>query len=310
MNRKLNFREDGTFTIVQFTDVHWTDGSDEDFKTSALMRLVLEKEKPDLVIFTGDTCAGRDNLNALRHALEPVDEARIPFAIVFGNHDDEEGENKEALLSVQKERPLCLTEAGDPNIGGLCNYTLRIGSRDGNKTEWILYMIDSGTYNENSRVGGYDFIRRNQVNWYIRTSEDIREECGDVPALAFFHVPLPEYNDLWYLRTCYGEKNEQVCCPYQNSGMFSAMLEMGNVKGIFVGHDHINDYYGDLHGIMLYYGRSTGYNTYGMERFAHGARIIRLKENEQGFESWIRLDDGSILEKQAEHLPDPDFLKK
>jgi hypothetical protein len=169
-------------------------------------------------------------------------------------------------------------------------------------------MLDSGTYNRNKKVEGYGFIKRDQIKWYVNSSKAIKKHCGDVPALAFFHIPLPEYNDVWNLKTCYGEKNEQVCCPKQNSGMFSAMLEMGDVKGIFVGHDHVNDYYGDLYGIKLHYGRATGYNTYGHEDYAHGARIIRLRENQSEFESWLRLEDGTVVEKQAPHLPDLNFL--
>ena len=226
MGRELKFREDGTFSIVQFTDVHWMNGNEKDMKTSALMRMVLEKEKPDLVVFTGDTSVSTDNLNALRKALDPVKEAKIPFAVVFGNHDDEEGESKEALLAVQKESELCLTEAGDPNIGGMGNYILEIGRRDGKNTNWILYMIDSGTYNKNDKLEGYGFIERDQIDWYIKSSEAIKKECGEVPALAFFHIPLPEYNDVWYLKTCYGEKNEAVCCSKAEFG--NVLCNAGN----------------------------------------------------------------------------------
>lgn len=303
MSRVLKFNEDGYFKIVQFTDVHWTDGKEEDQKTGSLMRMVLAEEKPDLVVFTGDTSVAADNLNALRQALEPVNEAQVPFAVVFGNHDDEEGASKEALLEVQKESSLCLTEAGDPGISGLGNYVLKINSCDGKKTAWVLYMIDSGTYND--RIEGYGYIKRDQINWYVDTSETMKKECGYVPGLAFFHIPLPEYNDVWRLSTCYGEKNEEVCCPKQNSGMFSVMLEMGDVKGVFVGHDHVNDYYGDLFGIRLYYGRATGYNTYGHDNFPHGARIIRLQENSAEIESWIRVEGGGVIKKQAGHIPEP-----
>ncbi|MFD1904519.1 hypothetical protein ACFTAO_37175 [Paenibacillus rhizoplanae] len=51
MNSKLSFRPDGTFTIVQFTDLHWMDGRAEDQQTRELMELVLKAERPDLVIF-------------------------------------------------------------------------------------------------------------------------------------------------------------------------------------------------------------------------------------------------------------------
>ena len=40
------------------------------------------------------------------------------------------------------------------------------------------------------------------------------------------------------------------------------MKEMGDIMGIFVGHDHINDYIGKYEDIYLGYGRGTGYSTY------------------------------------------------
>ena len=304
MDRTLKFGADGCFKIVQFTDVHWMNDSEEDRRTSAVERMVLKEERPDLVVFTGDTSVGTDNLVALRKALEPVEEAQVPFAVVFGNHDDEHGESKEALLAVQQESDLCLTQAGDPGISGLGNYILEIGSRNGDRTGWILYMMDSGTYSRNEKVGGYGYFERDQINWYVNSSKEIKNKYGNVPALAFFHIPLPEYNEVWESQTCYGEKNEGVCCPKQNSGMFSAMLEMGDVKGMFVGHDHINDYYGDLYGIRLYYGRATGYHTYGKENFARGARIIRLREGQSEVESWLRLEDGTVLRNQPMHRPE------
>ena len=41
MTNTLHFREDGTFTIVQFTDLHVQNGEPEDEQTAALMILVL-----------------------------------------------------------------------------------------------------------------------------------------------------------------------------------------------------------------------------------------------------------------------------
>jgi hypothetical protein len=78
---------------------------------------------------------------------------------------------------------------------------------------------------------------------------------------------------------------------------------MGGVMGTFAGHDHINDYWGELHGIKLCYGRATGYNTYGKEGFPRGVRIIRLWQGEYSFETWLRLEDGSVISQQPEHLP-------
>ena len=48
MIETLRTRPDGTFTIAQFTDLHLTDGNPADQKTVALMRQVLETERPDI----------------------------------------------------------------------------------------------------------------------------------------------------------------------------------------------------------------------------------------------------------------------
>ena len=83
-----------------------------------------------------------------------------------------------------------------------------------------------------------------------------------IPAISFIHIPIPEFLDVWNQKETFGQKNELVCCSVKNTGLFSAILEQKNIKGIFVGHDHKNDYSGDLDGVMLGYGRKTGYGGY------------------------------------------------
>ena len=65
-----------------------------------------------------------------------------------------------------------------------------------------------------------------------------------MPALAFFHIPLPEYNEAARTENAIlrGTRMEEACAPKLNTGMFAAMKEAGDVMGMFVGHDHDNDY--------------------------------------------------------------------
>lgn len=70
---------------------------------------------------------------------------------------------------------------------------------------------------------------------------------------------------------------EEACAPKLNTGMFAAMKESGDVMGIFVGHDHDNDYAVMWKGILLAYGRFTGGNT-EYNHLPNGARIIVLDE--------------------------------
>jgi hypothetical protein len=75
--------------------------------------------------------------------------------------------------------------------------------------------------------------------------------------------------------------------------MFSAMLESKDVMGMFVGHDHNNDYIGTVYDICLAFGRVTGLDAYGeLER---GARVIELYEGAFQFDSWIRTKSNSYF---------------
>ena len=307
MEQGLRFREDGTFTIAQFTDLHWQNGDEKDRRTRALMDAVLEAERPDLVVFTGDVISGgecADPRRSLREAVDAAESRGLPWAAVFGNHDAEGSVSRAELLDVLLEHKHSMTRHTE-GIIGFGNYVLEIRGGDG-KAGAALYFLDSGDYSPVGHIEGYDWIRRDRIDWYAGAAADLAARNGGapLPALAFFHIPLPEYDEVWDKQICYGNKLERVCAPRVNSGMFAAMVEAGDVMGTFVGHDHINDYWGELHGIRLCYGRATGYNTYGQDGFPHGARIIRLREGERTFSSWLRLDDGTVIVSQKEHLPE------
>ncbi|MFA7494182.1 MAG: PA14 domain-containing protein, partial [Proteiniphilum sp.] len=86
--------------------------------------------------------------------------------------------------------------------------------------------------------------------------------------------------------TTIGTNMEGVASSEINSGLFSSFLEKQDVMGVFVGHDHDNDYIGIEHDIALAFGRTTGIDAYGV--LERGARIIRLYEDKFRFDTWIR----------------------
>ncbi|OPH52057.1 metallophosphoesterase [Paenibacillus ferrarius] len=298
MADNLKFREDGTFTIVQLTDLHIGGDKDNeaDLRTLALVRALLVEEKPDFIVYTGDLISSygaADPLASFRRAIAPAVESGLPWAHVFGNHDAEENVTREELMAAALKHSACYSQAGPEELSGVGNYTLTIQGTQSGEPAAVLYFLDSGSMAPDS-VGGYAWIQADQIHWYKQQSLALRERSDAIlPGLAFFHIPLPEYNDVWKVGKVSGIKNEDVCCPKLNSGLFAAMAEMGDVMGTFVGHDHDNDFCGTLHEIRLCFGRVTGYNTYG--GLPRGARVIRLQEGELSFETWQRLEDGSIL---------------
>ena len=306
MENILKFRSDQRFKIVQFTDIHWHNGEEPDQQSAALIARVAKTESPDLIVLTGDILAGggcEDAAESLRQVVQTVEACGVPWAAVFGNHDDEGTADRHELMAIMSESPLSLTQPGPAEIPGVGNYVLSLQSFKENVPAAVLYFIDSGSYAQTD-IGGYDWIRREQIAWYLQESARITAGAGNpLPALAFFHIPIPEYDEVWDFHTCYGVKYENVCAPQVNTGFFAAMHEAGDVMGTFVGHEHINDFWGDLHGIRLCYGRASGYNTYGREGFPRGARVIALQEGERQFETWLHLDDGTVVGEQPEHTP-------
>jgi len=295
MTHPLSFRADGSFTITQFTDLHYRNGEPEDLQTTRLMNDVLDGQTPDLVVLTGDVIDGsfcQDPIESYERAVRPIIDRKLTWAAVFGNHDDEGSATRAQLMAAMSQLPGCLATAGPAALSGVGNYMLPILRDD--HVAAALYFLDSHAYVGDDHKQ-YDWIKHDQINWYLETSRQLRSgnHGAPVPALMFFHIPLPEYEEVWNTGQCVGEKHEAVCCPRIDSGLFTNLAFAGDVMGVFVGHDHVNDYTGDLQGIRLCYGRATGFSSYGRAGFSRGARVIRLRAGEREFETWVQLDDFS-----------------
>lgn len=291
----LSFKKDGSFKIVQFTDLHC--GPNLDKPTSRLLKKVIDKEKPDLVILTGDIidkkCARKKDIKNTIGALALIMEKRkIPWCIVFGNHDEETGiMTKEEMMDLYMSYPHNLSSPGPKDISGVGNYNLLVKSSKSNEAIFNIYLLDSGGYGPKD-IGGYNWVSFGQIQWYRRVSETLKtEHKGPIPSLMFTHIPLAEFKDLWKGGKAKGNRNKKESPAKINSGLLASLLEMKDVKGVFVGHDHINDYYGDYYGIKLGYCPSSGYKGYGLQGYARAARVFLIREEDpDNFESWIVKD--------------------
>lgn len=104
----LRVNGDGKFKVLQISDTHMITGvgvardamgpdgqplpkSEADPLTVQFLGEILDVEKPDLVLLTGDHVHHDilDTQSALFKVVAPLVERSIPHAAVFGNHDDE-----------------------------------------------------------------------------------------------------------------------------------------------------------------------------------------------------------------------------
>ena len=297
----LRFADDGTFRIAQFTDMHLDPGTPERLseaeKSFARLDRVIQTERPDLLLFTGDVVTGRPAAEMWRRLLDTLERRKVPFCIVLGNHDAEQDLSRREIARMVTSASGSLNTLNDG--GELADVELTVGGAASERVAAALYCLDSHDYSTVEGVEGYGWFDRRQIDW-LRGCCDrrTRENNGEpLPALAFFHIALPEYVAAWRNpdNPRIGRAAEEECPGALNPGMFAAMVESRSILGTFVGHDHDIDYLVIEKGICLGYGRYSGDNT-TYNNLRPGVRMIELHEGDHGFVSWIREDDGRIVD--------------
>ncbi len=304
---RLRFDSKGNFRILQLADCQ--DGMLPRYGMIEFIEKALEKYKPDLVVFTGDNTTTVDTeieaKMAIEAIIEPVAAAGVPFTFVFGNHDAE-NVSKEYHYSIYTSFSNCMAYDAVPEMYGMGTHNLPIYSADGSKIAYNLWMFDSNMYAE----GGYDHIHEDQLQWYVDASNVLKEQNGGeaVPSLAFQHIVPNEALDYilvsdkaveggyesegkwYYLDPEYVEKGailmERPCPGAVDSMQMELFEQQGDVLGVFVGHDHINDYIINTtlknakgESIDIVNTPGATFSSYGNEQM-RGCRIIDLNEKD------------------------------
>lgn len=220
-------------------------------------------------------------------------------------------------LYADEKWEYCLFEDNsDDGVDGYCNAVINVKNSAGIITQ-SFYTFDTHSYVDGDYFGigwKYDNIHENQIDWYkgcvekynkynndlitngdFDNKDELLEKYGTVKSLAFWHVPATEYLDAWneYVDAGYkntdnltyhygtvGESGSLVYSGVYEDEIFETMQTLGSTKGIFCGHDHLNNFSIEYKGIRLTYGFSIDYLAYsGISKLGsqRGCTMITVK---------------------------------
>ncbi|KAH6648924.1 Metallo-dependent phosphatase-like protein [Truncatella angustata] len=314
--------ENGRFKIMQLADLHLSTGvghcrdavPDEynggqcvaDPRTLDFVTKLIEEEKPDLVVLSGDQVNGDtapDAQSAIYKYAQILIQHKIPYVSIFGNHDDEGALSRASQMALIEQLPYSLSRAGPDDIDGVGNYYVEVLAR-GSSTHSALtiYLLDSHSYSPDERQWqGYDWIKNNQIEWFRQTSAGLKKSHKQYTHvhmdIAFIHIPLPEYRIPENFKV--GEWREGVTAPTYNSGFRDALVEQGVVM-VSCGHDHANEYCmlsaDEVEGeqkpkLWMCYGGGAGFGGYGgYHDFIRRVRFFDLDMNVGRITTYKRME--------------------
>lgn len=330
----LAMNSEDKFKILQIADLHFSTGYGKcldpqppssakgckaDSRTLEFINKVLDLEKPDMVVLTGDQIFGDaspDLESSAFKALNPFVERKIPFAITVGNHDDEGSLKREEIMGIYTDMPYSVAAMGPDSIDGFGNYVVTVQGKSSKSTALSLYFVDSHAYSKTPKITpGYDWIKENQLIYLKQEAESIQDsvekyrKSNKIPlAMAFFHIPLPEFRNL--NQPFIGENREGVTAPRYNSGGRQVLREIG-VSVASVGHDHCNDYClqdtqqslsSADNKMWLCYGGGAGLGGYGgYNGYIRRMRVYELDTSKGEIKTWKHSEDnpGNVIDEQV-----------
>ena len=261
-----------TLKILQITDLHLTYGYDyRDRKTFRLIEDLNEQDDYDLIVITGDISMSPSGPALFSQLIDFMESLKTPWTFVFGNHETDFNSYEDYLERIPSDTEYLYFKVG-PEItdGGVGNFHITM-TKDGIPYQ-RLYMLDSKAERDDytEEEGEYDYLSEAQVAWY---SDLVSNDTVD--SLVFMHIPLRQYIEVDDYDGIFLE--DMVYAQGVDTGFFDAMVLHGKSKAIFVGHDHLNDFRFAKEGILLAYGRATGWNGYG--NLEKGGRHIEVLTN-------------------------------
>lgn len=265
------------FKILAVADLHFFNGPIHSFKDPLTVRALgrmVETFEADLLVVCGDMWHNNPMGQGLRYcrwSCKKISGLGVPWAFAWGNHDLSDDFNQ--CCRMLEESPHSLFRGGSTNG----NYRIEV-TRPGQGCRWNLFVVNDAV----PEMG----MRMNQAEWVASECRLIEADVpSPAPAIIFCHIPLVQYDDIVSRGLARGIMHEEICHEDGSAEAFSMIRDTGMIKAVYCGHDHVNDYFGELDGVRLEYVRSSGYSGYGNLKVKKGGTLITADLGAGTFES-------------------------
>lgn len=251
---RLTADADGTFRILKINDTHLRNGvCDNDAKTLAELKIILDNTPCDLVMMDGDLVEGTtsdktyDKYQAAATFAELLESYKTPWTFAPGNNDGEKDGSNEDLIAYLLQYPHFLA-GNTEEICGAMQFFIDVESADGTLIHTVAIM-DSLSRKIQS-IGPYDSIKENQIDWLLQGVNERK-----VPASVFFHMPTPAFETAYQEGTAYADfpfcdeypvgdiKGNQLFDDKTADNPYIALLSAGHVHSDNLAYFHNSRWY-------------------------------------------------------------------
>lgn len=242
--------DNGEFTVLQFSDTHFTTGlSWNDVKVLRKMEELTIKYNPDLVVVSGDMLDdGEKGAYNKKFSLDKViglfESLEQYWAYIPGNNDGIKYGTSADVTAYLSQSEYCLC-ADEKEISGGAQYTIDLS--DGEKVVHSFVFLDTMDYDDEDEEHIYGYVHADQVEWCKNTIDKKISLNKDIMLSVFIHENTPNFAKAAIKGEAYrddystlDEVKEEYNIP-KNAPLDEVFAESGRVGLVSMGHVHPNE---------------------------------------------------------------------